>query len=268
MLRHILEGEKKIFGTEVIAPVYRGGMIRVRIEALVWECRIDSDFSGWGIFKIVDGWRAELVRPAEIWEREEYASRLRENTLVIMACDESGLWWGAPIRGSMLVPVFLLEGLSVFDHASTCFDGASHWYLRPAHRFDSVKAAALRDSLEAGTPPDDVRISGLTRKERDLYALALEIASALADRRKSPERRRIERALRLGDGELVDYSQVPGGYRIRWRKGSRELTSILDGSLSVVSAGLCLSGRDREHDLTSLASLMAEQGEGHDYHEY
>ncbi len=45
---------------------------------------------------------------------------------------------------------------------------------------------------------------------------------------------------------------------IRWRDGRREHTTVLDSSLSVVSAGICLAGREPEFDLASIVSVMRE----------
>lgn len=262
-LKRILGDETQIFGQEVLAPVIRGGRLRVRIGSFVWECRLTGDFSGWGVFRVLEGWRAELVREAEPWEREEYAAKLKRVSLVLTHLDSSGIWWAGDFRSADLAPVLLVEGMSVFDGVRACFDGACFWFLGPDGESDGRKAAMMRDAFALGVPPPELSIPALRSRERGLYEIAYALDRDAAERRKPLEMRRIEEALRVGDGELVDYAPVNEGYRVTWRKGAELFTSILDRNLAVVSAGLCLSGRDGEQDLTSLASLMAERPREH-----
>jgi hypothetical protein len=64
--------------------------------------------------------------------------------------------------------------------------------------------------------------------------------------------------LSLLGAQLVSVHQEGDTYLIRWRDGHREHTTVLDASLSVLSAGICLAGREQEFDLASIVSVMRE----------
>jgi hypothetical protein len=76
---------------------------------------------------------------------------------------------------------------------------------------------------------------------------------------------RLRRALAKADATLHSYSEVPGAdgspghVVVEWsaRGQTYRYRSTLDAQLSVVASGICLSGRDRDFDLTSLVSVMA-----------
>ena len=75
----------------------------------------------------------------------------------------------------------------------------------------------------------------------------------------------LRRALAKADATLHSYSEVPGAdgspghLVVEWsaRGQTYRYRSTLDARLTVVASGICLSGRDRDFDLTSLVSVMA-----------
>lgn len=72
-------------------------------------------------------------------------------------------------------------------------------------------------------------------------------------------------ALRKADATLHSFSEIPAsnhapGYLVvEWSEQGRprRYRSTIDPRMTVVSSGICLSGRDRDFDLTSLVSVMA-----------
>jgi len=75
---------------------------------------------------------------------------------------------------------------------------------------------------------------------------------------------RLRHALAKADATLHSFSQTsgpdgqPGPVIVEWSEhGQRyRYRSTVDANLSVVSSGICLSGRDSDFDLTSLVSVM------------
>lgn len=77
---------------------------------------------------------------------------------------------------------------------------------------------------------------------------------------------RLQHALAKADAVLHSYSEIPnadgtpGHLVVEWsdQGQTRRYRSTLDPHLGVVSSGICLSGRDREFDLTSLVNVMTD----------
>ncbi len=76
----------------------------------------------------------------------------------------------------------------------------------------------------------------------------------------------LQHALAKADGTLHSFSEIPnadgspGHLVVEWSEQGqrRRYRSTIDARLGVVSSGICLSGRDREFDLTSLVSVMTQ----------
>jgi hypothetical protein len=76
----------------------------------------------------------------------------------------------------------------------------------------------------------------------------------------------LRHALAKADAVLHSYSEItnadgtPGHLVVEWSEQgqTRRYRSTLDPHLSIVSSGICLSGRDRDFDLTSLVSVMTD----------
>lgn len=76
----------------------------------------------------------------------------------------------------------------------------------------------------------------------------------------------LRHALRKADATLHSFSEIPAtnhapGYLVvEWSEQgrTRRYRSTIDPRMTVVSSGICLSGRDRDFDLTSLVSVMTD----------
>ncbi|MDW8028398.1 MAG: hypothetical protein RMK94_08415 [Armatimonadota bacterium] len=70
--------------------------------------------------------------------------------------------------------------------------------------------------------------------------------------------RKMRHQLSLLGAQLVSIQQQGENYIIRWRDGRREYMTVLYSPLSVVSAGICLAGREHKFDLASIVGVMRE----------
>ncbi len=76
----------------------------------------------------------------------------------------------------------------------------------------------------------------------------------------------LRHALAKADATLHSFSELPsadgssGHLVVEWSENGqrRRYRSTLDTRLSIVASGICLSGRDRDFDLTSLVSVMTD----------
>lgn len=193
-------------------------------------------------------------------------------------------------------PIFLCDptnGAEQFERVLVRVNGGTLWYDGPDPLADPVNAEWLRD---AATHNDGTNsfLSGLASSERmalllwqirQLEQLRPELRRQEQERaqqrhlryqqqqewlRQQVERGQLEERLRhalaKADATLHSYRELPtndgspGQLIVEWSEQgeTRRYRSTLDPRLTVVSSGICLSGQDRNFDLTSLVSVMSD----------
>jgi hypothetical protein len=83
------------------------------------------------------------------------------------------------------------------------------------------------------------------------------------DRAECSDEQRLDEALRLGGGKLVDFRDRDDTWMVEWatRDGERHVSIVTKHDLTVASSGICLSGRDRDFDLQSLVGVVERRWE-------
>jgi hypothetical protein len=110
--------------------------------------------------------------------------------------------------------------------------------------------------FDEGVRYDRIAMKHCTPEMLAAYALAR--VSPFARNGRRDDRALLGEALRRGGGTLESYSDRGEEWLVDWRTPDGELHgSLVDKrDLSVVSAGICLSGRDNDFDLTSLVGVV------------
>ncbi len=189
------------------------------------------------------------------------------------------------------LPVFLCDptaGAERFERVLTRVDGNTLWFEGIDTLADPTNAEWLRTA--AGQESNIESLPGLASSERQalLYWRLRQLELSLTESnyltkqrrhrsqraqqiwlaRKKEQRHREEElrhALAKADATLHSYSEVTASdgtvnqLIVEWseRGQVRRYRSALDPRLTVVSSGICLSGRDRDFDLTSLVNVIA-----------
>jgi hypothetical protein len=261
-LDRLAAAEERFLHSEFLAPLPRGGGVRVRIADVVCALRVEpADFQGWGVWRPLSPTQAQLARPATLAERQRYLELFPRLRLVLSG-RRRGRWLAAPAqRGDTrfrlhgLVPVFLVEGADLFEVVEARFDGTQCWFERLDSRHDPATADYLRQALREPVAPERLRRRGLTAEERDAYALVLGLrAEAEHDRTEA----RLRLALAHGGAELRGYAEHKDGYRVEYVVDGRRHVSSVGRDLAVQVAGICLSGEDHRFDLHSLVGVLRE----------
>ena len=75
---------------------------------------------------------------------------------------------------------------------------------------------------------------------------------------KVQDKRRLERALNMGGGELQNFRARDDYWVVEWTSGTgeRHSSAIAKNDLTVMSSGICLSGLDKNFDLQSLVGVV------------
>ena len=272
-----LEAEQEKFrGTEILAPIVRGRGVMVRVAGVVCEIkRVDGlpeHFRGWAVLRAHSTRHAEFMRAATMSESAQYRALFPAVRLILLERDgETGYALGAAhgdtrIRIDAPVRVeFCQDNLERFEMFVARFDGHWFWYDKRDVSHNPAIAAYLRAQFaqRAGNvlqPPADVlHFSGLTREEREAYNFLRE---ALVRAQQDRVEERLREALAHSDAALLSYVERADAYVVRYQvDGQNFVSTIRRDDLSVLTAGICLSGQDARFDLTSLVGVLREGNE-------
>jgi hypothetical protein len=263
----LAKAEDRFLKSEFLAPVVRGGEVRVRVASVICRLRVSpADFEGFGVFRPISHSSAELVRPANLAEQRRYLELFPIVRLILSSAGE-GHWlaaaahWGdRRFRIEGLAPVRLVEEAQAFDVVRARFDGGNFWFdeLEPSR--DPATAAWLRQALHCLVDPNLLDRPGLTPEERAVYAIHYFQREEV---RKQLEADRIDERLRAAlahaGAELVDYLERRDSFRVTYTVGGRQhVSAVRKDDLRVEMAGICLSGQDRYFDLASLVGVLQE----------
>lgn len=190
------------------------------------------------------------------------------------------------------LPVFLCDptaGAERFERVLARVDGRTLWFDGIDLLADPTHAEWLRNAADQENVPDI--LPGLAASERQalLFSRLRTFELTLTGNTPQPPQTqprtrqeqqawlnrqfhqltlegRLRHALAKADATLHSYSEViatDGSVSqliVEWSQHGQahRYRSSLDPRLTIVSSGICLSGRDRDFDLTSLVSVMAD----------
>jgi len=280
ILNKLEDEERRFIGQEFLVPLLGRNQVVVRIAGVACRLRVKSrqPFTGWAVLRSLSTSHAELIRQATLQETARYLALFPIVRLILLHSDETGgmsFWLATPaqqgdrrfrIEGS--VPLRLAEdGLERFETVIARFDGHEFWYERRDPARDPSLAAYLRQQLgkamPSGLPPreEDLHKRGLSREERQAYGM---IRSAIEQAARDIDEERLSEALDHAGGKLTSYVRREEVFVVRYTvDGVEYISTIQKDDLSVVSAGICLAGRDQHFDLASLVGVVREAfGEG------
>jgi hypothetical protein len=264
----LAKAESEFVGSEFLSPVLRGAGVGVMIAGV--RCRLavsPGNFEGWGIFRAVSHTQAKFLRAPTLAQRRQYLA-LFPAVRLILTMREQKQWLGVSassgdsrISLSGPAPVrFAGDDAELFDTVIARFDGSQLWFDRVDDRSDPATASYLRQSFTSLAEPDEVQRPALTAEQRLAYLIAYKarVEELLREQRARPEHR-LKAALEHAGARLREYSEQGDFYRVSYDVDGRRHTSIVrKDDLAVVTAGICLSGRDHHFDLGSLVGVLRE----------
>jgi hypothetical protein len=266
ILNQLAAQEEKLLDTQFIAPCVRGGKVRTRIGGMIYTFKPQPrNFEGWAIFQPVDEKIAAVVDEPNLPQLAEYLQLLVPIRLQLAHVLQGQTWLAYPINESDAkqrtglakpVPVHLVSESSQFEPIVARWDGHSWWFEEIDRRADPMASEELRAALKKLIFPQEVRFKGMTPEMRTVYEL---VTRNLKDfDPKMQDERRLERALNMGGGELHGFRVRDDYWLVEWnsRTGERHSSAISKNDLTVMSAGICLSGEDMKFDLQSLVGVV------------
>lgn len=279
LLNRFAEAEQMFRQTTFLAPCVRGGQVRARVAGLVHTFTPrPTDFEGWAVFQPLDEKTAEVVEEADLPFVAEYLRLMKPLRLRLAHPLHRKTWLAYPVNesdaqqrtgSSAPVAVHLVTEGARFEQMIARSDGGAWWFEETDRRADPLVAEQLRDALSNITPPEQLGFKGITPEMRTVYDLAVQQAKEFAEiiqRRRDAIRQeqdetRLTRALEIGGGQLRQFTDRGDFWLVEWitRDGERHTSAIGKRDLTVISAGICLSGQDRDFDLQSLVGVIEKQ---------
>ncbi|MBI3927593.1 MAG: zinc ribbon domain-containing protein [Armatimonadetes bacterium] len=279
LIQRVSAEEEKLSSTQFVAPSVAGGALQARVDGLLHTFLPEPrSFEGWGIFRPTSQKSAELVEEATLPQVMEYLRLMTSLRLRLVARLEGRTWLAYPVNesdaaqrlgGVRPMPVHLVEDGVAFEQIVAGWDGRSLWFQEIDRRSDPHALDRLQQALRQLQPPQEVRFPGCTPEMLTVYEMVLSGSSEYLERRRQEARAREDRrrrlseeqilsgALRAGGGELSRFVDRGEYWTVDWRTADGQFhTSAIAKDLTVMGAGICLSGEDVQFDLQSLVGVV------------
>jgi hypothetical protein len=162
------------------------------------------------------------------------------------------------------VSVHLVSDGARFESIIARTDGMGWWFDEIDRRADPLITTQLNTHFQQITPPENLQFSGITPEMRTVYSLAGQQAKEFITwQQQRKDEARLKQALQMGGGELQTYRDRPHSWLVEWTTtdGIQHTSEILKSDLTVISAGICLSGEDEKFDLQSLVGVVEGRDE-------
>src|SRR4051812_22437251 len=94
LLHQLIQAEESFMRSSFVAPVTRGGRVRVRVEGISWQLSVlPKEHEGWSILQPISASHARALRPAGLRQVREYLELFPAASLVL--CERRrGQWLG------------------------------------------------------------------------------------------------------------------------------------------------------------------------------
>jgi hypothetical protein len=269
--------EQAFLDTEFLAPVLPDGRVRVRIAGIVCTLRvIGRRDPGWAILRPLDMERARVVIEPSLAQIRDYLALFPALRLLLVARQDPSArsrrgWLALPAhRGDSRfqiegpVPVHLVRGAEPFQRVVARYDGSQFWFQEIDRRRSPAIAAYLQQALVDWTPPEDLYKPTLTAEEREVYRLVYQASyEAIEAARRDRIQLQLADALAHAGARLLSYIERQEAYTVVYTvDGQTHRSTVGKDDLTVLAAGICLSGQDRRFDLQSLVGVLRAGARG------
>ncbi|MDZ7952118.1 hypothetical protein [Nostoc sp. DedQUE09] len=269
LINQIAIAQAQLSTTQFLAPCVKGGRVRTRVAGMIYTFSPKpSKFEGWGIFKAVDEKTATVVEEADLPQITEYLQHFPQIRLRLAHQLQKQTWLAYPVdevdmrqRLKVVKPIavhLVTEGVT-FEQIIARWNGQSCWFEEVDRRTDPAIVETLQSAVKQLIPAEELQFKGITPEIRTVYELATRRIEGFTQPQQ--DEKRLKKALRMGGGELNQFHDRGDYWTVDWTTadGVRHSSAIAKDDLTVVSSGICLSGRDRDFDLQSLVGVMEKR---------
>ncbi len=274
LINQLAAEENNLHSTRFIAPCVRGGKVRTRVAEIIYTFNPKPrNFEGWGIFQPVDEKIAAVVEEPNLPQIAEYLQYLKPMRLRLAHPLRSQTWLAYPVNEVDMrqrcgycrpVAVNLVTEGAIFEVIIARTDGAAWWFDECDRRADPLITEKLREHLKQITPQDKLHFRGMTPEMRTVYEIVAQQTKEFAAlQQQQLDEKQLQKALQMGGGELHEFRDRQDHWVVHWTTadGEYHTSAISKTDLTVMSAGICLSGEDEKFDLQSLVGIVERRYE-------
>jgi hypothetical protein len=225
-------------------------------------------FEGWAIFQPVNDKFAAVIEEPSLPQITDYLQLLIPVRLLLAFPLKGPTWLAYPVNESDAkqrtgsakpVPVHLVTEGSQFEQIVARWDGHSLWFEEIDRRADPLPAEELKAALKKLILPEEIRFKGMTPEMRTVYKLVARNTKDFDP--KLRDEKRLQDALKMGGGELREFRDRDNFWLVEWTSstGEHHSSAIAKSDLTVIGAGICLSGFDKDFDLQSLVGVVEDR---------
>ncbi|HEY9809774.1 MAG TPA: hypothetical protein V6D13_10650 [Halomicronema sp.] len=177
-------------------------------------------------------------------------------------------WLAYPVNQSVMqkrtgilkpVPVYLVNDGKEFETIIARWDGKNYWYEDIDRRAEIEPVEHLKNAIKNVISPQEIHFKGMTPEMRIVYELVAQKTKEFQPEfQQRRDEKRLQEALKMGGGTLKEFREREDYWLVEWTTstGENHSSAISKTDLSVISAGICLSGEDRKFDLQSLVGVV------------
>jgi len=269
LINKLATEENKLRSIEFIAPCVSNSKLQTRIAGMLYTFTPKpGNFEGWGIFKPINEKQAAFIEEPNLPLISEYLKNFQSLRFRLTYPLRGQSWLGYPVNEADMeqrygyckpAAIHLVADAEQFEVIIARFDGAAWWFDECDRRADVMVTQGLREKLKQITPPQELHFKGMTPEMRTAYDLATQQAQEFsALQKQQQDEKRLKKALQMGGGELRQWSDRQDYWVVEWitSNGEHHTSAISKKDLTVMSAGICLSGEDEKFDLQSLVGVV------------
>lgn len=224
-----------------------------------------KQLAGIWVFKVLPDYQVHAVpiRPAEAHEKTELFDNLKLPQVGILPVVKTSVWFALPlntnqyrkyVKAKAPLPLFFApENISIFDpilarvykHRRTLLI-----YEDINERYPTEEIQKLRHGLETWRECGVADLH-LPRELHTAFKLAVESEVP-------PLERLVKYSLRLAEAQFQSLTDLGSGqHRVGYSYKGHSDSVVIDDNLTVIDAGICLNGHDRDFDLSSIVFVKA-----------
>ena len=258
------EKEKDLLSNEFISPVFDNIKIATRVSGVIYQLKIPDTKPGWYKFKAKNPNEATVIAEADLSDIENYLKRL-PNIRVVLVQRSGRKFLAIPHKQNSfgldpVNPIWVLlpdDQALDFDTVIVRYDSVRFWYHGQDPKSDGAKNEYLRESFTDNIDSDRLKFPGLTLEDKMAYSMRYAIDKEAMEKKTEFK---LKNAIEHGGGDFVSFVEKSDHFRVTYKVDRRQYTSTVtkDNNLSILSAGICLSGQDSKFDLKSIIPVLRE----------